>query len=74
MSKEITIKKFAQKFAETINCKIEDSVCVNFTKNEGAMYIAGQRCRIESRLLMSISPDGKLNFLNPDRFAFAIKP
>lgn len=74
MSKEITIKKFNQKFAETINCKIEDSVCVNFTKTEGAMYIAGKRCRIKSRLFISISPEGKLEILNPDDVSFVIKP
>lgn len=74
MSKEITTKKFAQKFAETINCKIEDSVCVNFTKTEGAMYIAGKRCPIDSRLFISISPEGKLEILNPDNVSFVIKP
>lgn len=74
MSKHISMEKFDKKFAEAIDFPIENSVCVNFTKSEAAMYISGKRCQIKSGLFMSISPDGELKILNPDNISFVIKP
>lgn len=74
MSKEISMKKFDRKFTEAIDCKIEDSVCVQSTKDKGAVFIGGKRIRIDKRLFMAITPDGNLEILNPDDISFVIKP
>ena len=74
MSKIISIEKFERKVAEVKNFAIEDAVSIILSRTERAMYINGKRCRIDNQLLLSITPEGRIDRINPDNFSVVVKP